>query len=164
MDQQQLQEFSTLFQDLRKNYLMNNFNLSDDFNETQKGDEVDQIIEERDKALLVKLKGRQDFFLKKVEQAEQRIRNGSFGECLECGDDISLDRLRARPTATQCISCKEEQEREEHHVRYEKKSHTHGKTFNNSNVTPLSKLESHQKFEQEKILKFNKERINLNRH
>ncbi|MBT7608420.1 MAG: hypothetical protein HN576_01605 [Bacteriovoracaceae bacterium] len=164
MDQHQLTEFKTLFRDIRKNYSMNDFNFSENIEEVTKGDEVDRIVEDRDKALLIKLKGRQDFFLKKISQAEHRIDNGYFGECLECGEDISIERLKARPTATQCIECKEDQEREEQHIQYENKSHTHGKTFNNKNILKMSETEQKGTISSSKILKFNKERINLNRH
>jgi DnaK suppressor protein len=164
MDQQQLVEFKHLFRDIRKNYSMTDFNFSENIEEVTKGDEVDRIIEDRDKSLLIKLKGRQDFFLKKISQAEHRIESGCFGECLECGDDISLDRLKARPTATQCIECKEVQERKEQHIQYEKKSHTHGKTFNNKNVLSLKDSEQKATISNSKILKFNKDRINLNQH
>ena len=163
MDQHQLSEFKTLFNDIRKNYSMNDFNLAEKFEETSRGDEVDQVLEDRNMALVIKLQGRQDFFLKKVSQAEERIIKGCFGECFDCGDEINLDRLKARPTATLCIDCKEEQEREEQHIQYERKSHTHGKTFQN-NIITMSNPTEKGTISNSKILKFNKERINLNRH
>jgi DnaK suppressor protein len=163
MDQHQITEFKTLFKDIKKNYSMNDFNLSERFEETSRGDEVDQVLEDRSMALVIKLQGRQDFFLKKVSQAEERIMKGCFGECFDCGDEICLVRLKARPIATLCIGCKEEQERAEQHIQYEKKSHTHGKTFQN-NITPLSNSNEKGTISNSKILKFNRERINLNRH
>ncbi len=165
MDQSQVKEFKLLFRELKKNYLMNDFSLEEICEGPLKGDEVDLTIEDRDKALFFKLRGRQDIFLKKVNQAEERISSGRFGECLECGHEISLDRLRARPMAGHCIDCKEEQEREEIHVVYHKKSHTHGKTFHADNVTslPLEKIKE-ASIESHKILKFNKERIHFTGH
>ncbi|MCO4794386.1 MAG: TraR/DksA family transcriptional regulator [Bacteriovoracaceae bacterium] len=160
MDQQKVEEFKTLFQDIKKNYSMNDFSL-EDWNWDNKGDEVDQINDDRDKALLIKLKGRNDLFLKKVDQALFRIKQGTFGECLECGCDISDTRLRARPTATQCITCKEEQESTEKHMLYQKRSHTHGETFVNKNVIPMAFAEDRKEKEDKNVLKFNRERINL---
>ncbi len=73
--------------------------------------------------------------LKKIEGALLKIKNGTFGNCEECEGEIEINRLRARPVATQCIACKVEGERVQGQLLYEKKSHTHthGKNFG-SNV------------------------------
>jgi DnaK suppressor protein len=102
----------------------------------EKGDEVDLSQEDLQRALDLKLLGRQNFMLKKIDNALFKIKNGSFGTCEECDGEIEINRLRARPVATQCISCKEEGERSEGQVLYEKRSHTHGKGFG-GNVIPL---------------------------
>ncbi len=75
-----------------------------------KGDDVDIYNEEKQRDLSIKLKKRNLFFIKKVKEALGRIEEGTFGECLDCGDEIGSQRLLARPTASLCISCKEEQE------------------------------------------------------
>ena len=49
-----------------------------------------------------------------VEEALKRVSGGTFGDCEDCGDEIELKRLEARPTATLCVSCKETQEHREH--------------------------------------------------
>jgi len=38
-----------------------------------------------------------------VEGALQRIDDGTYGTCGECGEDISADRLEAIPAADRCI-------------------------------------------------------------
>jgi DnaK suppressor protein len=43
--------------------------------------------------------------LREVEAALGRMRDGTYGECAECGVDIDLQRLRANPTALRCIRC-----------------------------------------------------------
>ena len=48
--------------------------------------------------------------LKKIATALERIDDGSFGECLECGNEIAEGRLSADPTATLCIKCAEAKE------------------------------------------------------
>jgi len=48
--------------------------------------------------------------LKAVLLAKQRLIAGAFGECVECGDDISFTRLKAYPEAEMCIQCKQENE------------------------------------------------------
>jgi DnaK suppressor protein len=48
--------------------------------------------------------------LRKIELALERIRDGSFGTCTECGEPIPVGRLKARPVAMLCAGCKEQQE------------------------------------------------------
>jgi DnaK suppressor protein len=42
-----------------------------------------------------------------LKLALQRIQDGSYGSCLECGDEISPKRLTAIPWASYCIQCQE---------------------------------------------------------
>jgi DnaK suppressor protein len=51
--------------------------------------------------------------LKKIDEALERINNGTFGICESCGEEISLKRLEARPVTTLCIDCKTRQEADE---------------------------------------------------
>ena len=76
-------------------------------------DELDQAQSDIEQSMRMRLCNREILYLKKVDEAMQRIEDGTFGECEECGEDIELRRLEARPTATLCVSCKEEQERRE---------------------------------------------------
>jgi DnaK suppressor protein len=61
----------------------------------------------------MRLLNRETLYIKKLDEALRRIEEGTFGECDDCGEDIEIRRLEARPTATLCVSCKEEQERKE---------------------------------------------------
>jgi len=135
MDRKLLVQFENLFFELKKNTL-NEMKLEDKTFNWEKGDECDQTQKDRDRAMNLKLLGRHSFMLKKIEGALLKIKNGTFGNCEECEGEIEINRLRARPVATQCIACKEEGERLEGQLLYEKKSHTHGKSFG-SNVIPL---------------------------
>jgi len=45
--------------------------------------------------------------------ALMRLEDGTFGMCQECGGEISMRRLKIRPIATLCITCKQKQETEE---------------------------------------------------
>ncbi len=121
-----VENFRNLFQDILKNYPGRQTELDTN---TAKGDDADKFAAERDNLLQFKLQGRDSFYLKKVREALQRIHDGEFGLCLECGEEISEARLNARPVATKCLHCKEEQERGEGHVLYHKRSHTHGKSL-----------------------------------
>jgi RNA polymerase-binding protein DksA len=49
--------------------------------------------------------------LSSIEQALQRIENGTFGSCVRCGRQIAEERLEAIPYATRCIDCQRVAER-----------------------------------------------------
>ena len=76
-------------------------------------DEMDLASSEYLQSFTFRLRGREKTFLAKINKALEKISNGTFGQCEECGEDISVKRLKARPEATLCIRCKEEQERAE---------------------------------------------------
>lgn len=48
--------------------------------------------------------------IRDVEAALERIRNGTYGRCLDCGDAITYERLDAYPTAKRCITCQSRHE------------------------------------------------------
>ena len=43
--------------------------------------------------------------LRELEAAQARLRAGKFGVCEDCGQDISVERLRAQPVARRCFDC-----------------------------------------------------------
>lgn len=45
-----------------------------------------------------------------IDEALRRMHNGTYGKCMECGEEISLDRLEAVPHARLCIRCKQSEE------------------------------------------------------
>jgi RNA polymerase-binding protein DksA len=49
--------------------------------------------------------------LAEIDDALQRIEDGTFGTCRTCGQPIAPERLEAMPWATQCIDCKRKEER-----------------------------------------------------
>jgi len=49
--------------------------------------------------------------LQMVETALQRIREGAFGECVSCGNEINAKRLEAVPWTRYCIDCQEKKEK-----------------------------------------------------
>jgi DnaK suppressor protein len=48
--------------------------------------------------------------LKKVDEALNRLEEGAYGNCFECGEEISQQRLRALPFAVRCRDCEEARE------------------------------------------------------
>lgn len=73
----------------------------------------DQATAESDRNFLLRLRGREQKLLKKIEDAIERIETGTYGICESCGEKISIKRLEARPVTTLCIDCKTRQEEEE---------------------------------------------------
>jgi RNA polymerase-binding protein DksA len=49
--------------------------------------------------------------LRNIETARARIKDGSYGICIDCGRDIDFDRLLAYPTAQRCLPCQQLHER-----------------------------------------------------
>ena len=74
-------------------------------------DEMDLASSEYLQSFTFRLRGREKVFLEKIERALAKIKENTFGNCEECGDEISIKRLEARPETTLCIKCKEDQER-----------------------------------------------------
>ena len=73
----------------------------------------DQASAETDRNFMLRLRGREQRLLKKIEQALERVESGIFGICEDCGNEINIQRLEARPVTTMCIDCKTLQEEEE---------------------------------------------------
>lgn len=115
MTKDKLKKFKKLFESHHRDILYNDRIIREDFavSTDDRYDEIDQASSDIEQSMRMRLRNREVFYLKKVEDALKRIESGEFGECEECGEDIELRRLEARPTATLCVSCKEEQERRE---------------------------------------------------
>ena len=62
------------------------------------------VVKERQAAL----KDRFEDTLQQVEAALQRIDQGIYGVCSQCGENISPERLMALPYAENCIACQEQ--------------------------------------------------------
>jgi DnaK suppressor protein len=77
-------------------------------------DEIDTASSEVNLQFTGRLREREQGLLAKVDAALAKIEKGSFGQCVNCGEDIGLKRLKARPVAELCIDCKAEQEQLEH--------------------------------------------------
>ena len=76
-------------------------------------DEMDLASSEYLQSFTFRLRGREKAFLDKINKALLKIEDGTFGTCEECGEEINIKRLEARPETSLCIRCKEDQERME---------------------------------------------------
>lgn len=76
-------------------------------------DPTDRATQESDRNFELRIRDRERRLINKIKDALDRIDNGEFGICEECGEEISEARLKARPVTTLCINCKMEEEEKE---------------------------------------------------
>ena len=76
-------------------------------------DEADMATSQINQNLVFRIRDRERILLQKIHKALDKVREGTFGECESCSDDIEEKRLEARLVATLCIKCKEDQEHKE---------------------------------------------------
>lgn len=115
MKKETVRKFRKIFEVQRNSILYGDRVISEDFSvcPDDRFDEIDQATTDIEQSMRLRLRNRKTLFVKKLDDALKRIEDGTFGECDDCGEDIELKRLEARPTATLCVQCKEEQERRE---------------------------------------------------
>jgi DnaK suppressor protein len=75
------------------------------------GDIYDQASSERDRELGLLLGDREREKLHAIDEALLRIREGEYGICEECEEEIPLGRLKALPFARHCVRCKSDLEK-----------------------------------------------------
>jgi len=73
---------------------------------TSYADPNDRASQESDMALELRNRDRERKLIKKINDTLRLIENDDYGYCMQCGEEIGLNRLQARPTATLCIDCK----------------------------------------------------------
>jgi len=73
---------------------------------TAYADPNDRASQESDMALELRNRDRERKLIKKIDQTLIIIAKDDYGYCKQCGEEIGLNRLQARPTATLCIDCK----------------------------------------------------------
>lgn len=115
MKKEIVKKFKKIFEAQRNQILFNDKVVREDFTvcADDRYDEIDQATVDIEQSMRMRLRNRETLYIKKVDEALRRIEDGTFGECEECGEDIEIRRLEARPTATLCVGCKEDQERKE---------------------------------------------------
>lgn len=116
-----------------KERILNN----DSFNNPEQGHLAkDELMDPLDEASIniqvadsLRYRNRDNFYLKKINKSLRKIEEGTLGICEDCGVEISVERLTARPTAELCITCKEEAEMGEKNNFFQKRSKSLGKTL-----------------------------------
>ena len=76
-------------------------------------DPNDRATQEEEFSLELRTRDRERKLIRKIEEALKRIEDGTYGYCLETGEEIGIKRLEARPVATLSIEAQERRERRE---------------------------------------------------
>ena len=72
---------------------------------------ADQGTDTMEREMAFSLASREGRYLHHLNEALGRIEKGSYGKCRTCDSEISIKRLKAVPHATQCIKCKNSEEK-----------------------------------------------------
>ncbi|HEY6484409.1 MAG TPA: RNA polymerase-binding protein DksA [Steroidobacteraceae bacterium] len=76
-------------------------------------DPNDRATQEEEFSLELRTRDRERKLIRKIDEALKRVDDGSYGYCLETGEEIGIKRLEARPVATLSIEAQERRERRE---------------------------------------------------
>ena len=82
------------------------------------GDEGDRAGNEGIREVSILLSARNKEKLLAVEEALEKIREGTYGTCAECGDEIGGGRLKVMPLAQLCVTCQSRIEKETEHQKF----------------------------------------------
>ncbi|MGA0344798.1 MAG: RNA polymerase-binding protein DksA [Arenicellales bacterium] len=69
-------------------------------------DPNDRASLETDRSLELRTRDRERKLIKKINDSLSDLEKGDYGYCVDCGVEIGIKRLEARPTASLCIDCK----------------------------------------------------------
>jgi len=84
----------------------------DDIAIEKSADQMDEIQYASERDLAIRNVDRDSTLLRDVKAALRRIRDGSFGTCIECESAINSKRLAAVPWAPRCIQCQDAADRD----------------------------------------------------
>jgi DnaK suppressor protein len=76
-------------------------------------DRLDRTTFDLDRDLRIRILNRESKLIFKIKKALNKIEEQLFGICEFCGEEIDIERLKLRPVADFCISCKINQEKAE---------------------------------------------------
>ena len=71
---------------------------------------MDRATVESDRIWTLRIRDRESMLIKKIRQSLEDIETGEYGICEDCGEDITIERLKARPVTSFCIRCKTKRE------------------------------------------------------
>lgn len=112
MEQKDLAYFRELLQKMLEEAQMKGDSTLEDLTDSNElfADPADRASAESDRAFTLRIRDRERRLIRKIQSAIQRLEDGTYGICEECGEEISVARLKARPVTKLCINCKSRQE------------------------------------------------------
>lgn len=115
MDQKDLEYFHTLLANMLEEATKQSEMTLEDMTDSNEvcADPADRATVESDRAFTLRIRDRERRLIKKIRGALQRMEDGIFGTCDDCGEEIGVPRLKARPVTKLCINCKSKQEEDE---------------------------------------------------
>lgn len=108
MSAAQLEHFKLILNDWKQE-LMNEVDRTVDHMKDESAnlpDPADRATQEEEFSLELRTRDRERKLIKKIDKTLETIEADEYGFCEDCGIEIGLRRLEARPTATLCIDCK----------------------------------------------------------
>ena len=69
-------------------------------------DPLDRAVFDSGRNFTLRIRDREGMLIKKIRKSLQDIEDGVYGTCESCGEDIAIERLKARPVTRHCIRCK----------------------------------------------------------
>lgn len=113
MDLAQREWFRQRLLDIRNNYLSNSAKTAQELRHQERdlADEIDRANSEFGYVIELRENERLGYLQNKIDSALIQMEKGSYGYCNECGEQIGIKRMVARPVASLCIDCKQFNER-----------------------------------------------------
>lgn len=115
MGRKQLEHFRTILEDWKRD-LMREVDRTVSHMKDEAAnfpDPNDRATQEEEFSLELRTRDRERKLIRKIEDALERIEDGTYGYCLETGEEIGVKRLEARPVATLSLEAQERRERRE---------------------------------------------------
>ena len=115
MEQKDIEFFKEMLNGMMEEALKQSDSTIEDMNDSNEvcADPADRATVESDRAFTLRIRDRERKLIKKVQSAMQRIEDGTYGICEDCGEEIGVPRLKACPVTKLCINCKSKQEEDE---------------------------------------------------
>ena len=108
MNDKQKAHFRKILESWRDQLMTEVSNTVDHMNDetTNFPDDIDRAAQEEEFSLELRIRDRERKLVKKIEKTIRKLDSDDYGYCDDCGDEIGIKRLEARPTADLGINCK----------------------------------------------------------
>ena len=112
MEKKDLESFRNLLTQWLEELLNRAEDTVEDLLESQQNlaDPLDRASVESDRIRTLRIRDRENMLIKKIRNSLEALEAGEYGICEDCGEDISIERLKARPVTSFCIHCKTKRE------------------------------------------------------